>query len=43
LLELIKTRYLGQINRESIGDLIQELDDLTTGLLAAPEDRQTQA
>ena len=43
LLELIKTRYLGQINRESIGDLIQELDDLTTGVLAAPEDRQTQA
>jgi hypothetical protein len=31
LLELVKTRYLGQISRESIGDLIQELDALTTG------------
>ena len=32
LLELVKTRYLGQISRESIGDLIQELDALTAAL-----------
>ncbi|MFM8526301.1 MAG: hypothetical protein ACKOCM_11890 [Cyanobacteriota bacterium] len=36
LLELVKTRYLGQINRESISDLIQELDALTTGLAQEP-------
>jgi hypothetical protein len=32
LLELVKTRYLGQISRESISDLIQELDALTAAL-----------
>ena len=32
LLELVKTRYLGQISRETIGDLIQELDALTAAL-----------
>ena len=40
LLELVKTRYLGQINRESIGDLIQELDDLTTGVPTVPGRQQ---
>lgn len=38
LLELVKTRYLGQINRESIGDLIAELDDLTTGVIQSEGD-----
>ena len=31
LLEVVKSRYLGQISRESIKDLMQELDALITG------------